>query len=76
MTQGRPASLKQIDDRFELDPEGFCGEHCKICKEKKYDLNIVFDVINPHKKTHQCFATSIPLQPAMVYRLCSPFKKI
>ncbi len=27
---GRPATLKQIDDRFELDPDGSCGEDCKI----------------------------------------------
>ncbi len=26
MTKGRPATLKQIDDRFELDPSGSCGE--------------------------------------------------
>ncbi len=24
MTKGRPAKLKQIDDRFELQPEGSC----------------------------------------------------
>ncbi len=35
MTQGRPASLKQIDDRFELDPNGSCSKDCKICKEKE-----------------------------------------
>ncbi len=34
MTLGRPAKLKQIDDRFELDPEGSCGDSCKICREK------------------------------------------
>ncbi len=34
MTQGRPAKLKQIDDRLELDPQGSCGDSCQICKEK------------------------------------------
>jgi hypothetical protein len=36
MTQGRPASLKGIDDRFELDYEGSCGLDCKICQQKDY----------------------------------------
>ncbi len=35
MTKGRPATLKGIEDRFELDPEGVCGEDCKICKRKE-----------------------------------------
>ncbi len=35
MTQGRPASLKQIDDRFELDPDGSCGKDCVICNKIK-----------------------------------------
>ncbi len=50
MTQGRPAKLKGIDDRFELDTEGSCGENCKICKEKNYNMNAVLDVMNPNKK--------------------------
>ncbi len=33
MTQGRPASLKQVDDRFELDPEGSCGDDCPVCNK-------------------------------------------
>ncbi len=53
MTQGRPAKLKQIDDRFELDPDGYCGNSCKICKEKNYDLNAVLDVKNPNKKREE-----------------------
>ncbi len=35
MTQGRPAKLKQIDDRFELDPDGSCGKNCVICNKVK-----------------------------------------
>ncbi len=49
MTQGRPAKLMGIDDRFEFDPDGYCGDFCKICKEKKYDMNAVLDVMNPNK---------------------------
>ncbi len=49
MTQGRPANLKGIEARLELDPDGFCGQNCKICSEKKYDLNAVLDVMNPNK---------------------------
>ncbi len=40
MTQGRPAALKQVDDRFELDPDGSCGDGCKICTEKKIQMII------------------------------------
>jgi dipeptidyl aminopeptidase/acylaminoacyl peptidase len=36
MTQGRPASLKGIDDRFELDYKGSCGDSCKVCQKKHY----------------------------------------
>ncbi len=39
MTQGRPASLEQIDDCFEFDAEGSCGTDCKICKEKNYNIS-------------------------------------
>ncbi len=39
MTHSKPATLKQIDDRLEQDPFGSCGHDCKLCKEKKYDLN-------------------------------------
>jgi dipeptidyl aminopeptidase/acylaminoacyl peptidase len=35
MTQGRPAHLKQMDDRFELDAEGSCGGDCRVCHGKK-----------------------------------------
>ncbi len=35
MTQGRPANLKGVDDRFELDLEGSCGDSCKTCKRKE-----------------------------------------
>ncbi len=50
MTRSRPAKLKGINDRFELDLEGSCGESCKICREKNYDLNAVLDVMNPNNK--------------------------
>ncbi len=50
MIEGRPAKLKGIDDRFELDLVGSCGDSCKICKEKKYDMNDALDVMNPNKK--------------------------
>ncbi len=50
MTQGRPAKLKGIEDRFELDLVGSCGDSCKICKDKNYDMNAVLDVMNPNKK--------------------------
>ncbi len=53
MTQGRPAKLKGIDDRFELDLEGSCGDSCKICREKNYDMNAVLDVMNPNKKREE-----------------------
>lgn len=36
MTQGIPNQYKLIESRFELDPQGSCGNDCKICKEKKY----------------------------------------
>jgi dipeptidyl aminopeptidase/acylaminoacyl peptidase len=36
MTEGRLASLKGIDDRFELDYEGSCGPDCKICQHIDY----------------------------------------
>jgi dienelactone hydrolase len=39
MTVGIPAKMKGIETRYELDPDGSCGMDCKICKEKKYDLN-------------------------------------
>ncbi len=48
MTQGRPAELKGIEDRFELDPEGSCGDSCKICREKKYQDLEILDVMNPN----------------------------
>ncbi len=41
MTKGRPAKLKGVDDRFELDIEGSCGKGCKTCQKKNYDLNAV-----------------------------------
>ncbi len=34
MTQGTPTSFNQIDERYELDLEGYCGKDCKICQEK------------------------------------------
>jgi hypothetical protein len=33
MTQGIPASLRGMEERFELDPSGSCGSNCQICKE-------------------------------------------
>ncbi|OQP59679.1 hypothetical protein A3860_36530 [Niastella vici] len=33
MTQGIPATLKGIEARYELDPEGSCGNDCKICQQ-------------------------------------------
>lgn len=36
MTQGIPNKYKQIESRYELDPDGSCGEDCTICKAKKY----------------------------------------
>lgn len=35
MTEGKPAALKEIEDRYELDPEGSCGKNCKICEANK-----------------------------------------
>jgi dipeptidyl aminopeptidase/acylaminoacyl peptidase len=37
MTQGLPAELKGLEFRYELDPEGTCGDSCKICREKNYN---------------------------------------
>ncbi len=34
MTQGRPASLKQIDDRFELDPKEVTQTIAKLVGKK------------------------------------------
>ncbi len=48
MTKGGPAKLKQIDDRFELDPTGSCGEDCKICQKKDYQHLEILDVMNPN----------------------------
>jgi dienelactone hydrolase len=39
MTQGIPAKLRLIETGYQLDPQGSCGVDCKICKEKRYDLN-------------------------------------
>ncbi len=36
MTQGIPAQLKTIENRYEMDPQGNCGPKCKICMSKKY----------------------------------------
>jgi len=33
MTEGVPARLKQIETGYELDPEGWCGKDCPVCKE-------------------------------------------
>jgi dipeptidyl aminopeptidase/acylaminoacyl peptidase len=35
MTKGIPASLKAIESRYELDPEGSCGKDCAICRGYK-----------------------------------------
>ncbi len=48
MTKGRPAKLKGIDDRLELDPEGSCGDDCKICQKKDYRNIEILDVMNPN----------------------------
>ncbi len=48
MTKGRPAKLKQIDDRFELDPKGSCGNSCKVCQHKDYQNSEFLDVLNPN----------------------------
>ncbi len=36
MTQGRPAKLKGIEERLELDLEGSCGDNCQVCSKKEY----------------------------------------
>ncbi|MFI5140209.1 MAG: S9 family peptidase [Sphingobacteriales bacterium] len=33
MTEGIPAKLKGIESRYELDPEGSCGNNCPVCKK-------------------------------------------
>ncbi len=48
MTQGRPAKLKGIDDRLELDSAGSCGDDCKICQKKDYQHMEIMDVMNPN----------------------------
>ncbi len=50
---GRPAKLKQIEERFELDLKGSCGDNCKVCLEKNYDMNAVLDIMSPNKKHGQ-----------------------
>jgi dipeptidyl aminopeptidase/acylaminoacyl peptidase len=36
MTQGIPAKLKGVENGYELDPNGSCGNDCPICKKKRY----------------------------------------
>jgi dipeptidyl aminopeptidase/acylaminoacyl peptidase len=36
MTKGIPASLKGIEEGYELDSTGSCGDDCKVCK--KFDI--------------------------------------
>ncbi len=48
MTQGRPAKLRQIEDRFEFDPSSSCGHSCKICQQKSYQHLEILDVMNPN----------------------------
>jgi len=32
MTEGIPFKLKRIESRYELDPDGWCGKNCPVCK--------------------------------------------
>lgn len=32
MTQGIPAAVKGIESRYELDPNGWCGKDCPVCR--------------------------------------------
>ncbi|MBO9573674.1 MAG: S9 family peptidase, partial [Chitinophagaceae bacterium] len=37
MTSGIPRYLKGIENRYELDPAGYCSKDCKICQKKNYN---------------------------------------
>ena len=39
MTRGIPAELKTIETGYELDPYGWCGYDCKVCKKIHYEGN-------------------------------------
>ncbi len=48
MTKTRPANLKGIEDRLELDPRGYCGNDCNICQKKEYTNLEILNVMNPN----------------------------
>ncbi len=58
MTQNRPPSFKGIDDFLSYDLEGSCSVQCKICREKRYDMNAVLNVMNSKKKPAVSLSTN------------------